>query len=216
MDISKIFLEEKLFENGFSELFELADEAHGAKLPSHIFIHSKVSLDQAFFDGTRLSELRPSPSPTHSPYISLESDGNIVSKQMYNAKTYHGDSRSTEVSSNHSDELTSPNSNGVCISSNAHYSKVLTTLAAASLPIILIVKIDNEFVLNINGVVPPQAYLDDSEIAALLEIYRCGDGEWYSEQPFTIGSIIDSTLTGIGADFSVTRFPGESTDDYLI
>ena len=28
MDISKIFLEEKLFENGFSELIKSADEAH--------------------------------------------------------------------------------------------------------------------------------------------------------------------------------------------
>ena len=217
MDISKIFLEEKLFENGFSELIKSADEAQSAKLPSHISIHSEVSLDKAFSVGTRSSELHPSLTPSRSPYILLGNDGNIVSKQMYNSKTYHGDSRSTEVSSNRSDELTSPNSNRVCSSSNAQCSKVLTTSAETSSFIILIVRIDNEFVLNINGVVSPQEYLDDPDIAALLEIYRCGVAEWYSEQQFSIGSIIDSdTLTGLGVDFSVTRFPRESTDDYLV
>ena len=51
MDISKIFLEEKLLENGFSELIKSADEAQNAQLPSHISIHSEVSLDQAFSMG---------------------------------------------------------------------------------------------------------------------------------------------------------------------
>ena len=214
MDISKIFLEKKLFENGFSELIKSADEAQDAQLPSHISIHSEVSLDQAFFDGTRLSELHPSPSPTHSPYILLGDDGNIVSKQMYNSKTYHGDGRSPEASS--CEELTSPSSTGVYTTSNALCSNALTTLTDASFHII-IVKVNNEFILNVNGVVSPQEYLDDLDITALLEIYRCGVAEWYSPQCLTIESIIDSnTLTDDGADFNVTRFPRESTNDYLV
>ena len=57
MDISKIFLEEKPFENGFSELIKSADEAQGAKPPSHISLQSEASLNEAYSDGTRLSEL---------------------------------------------------------------------------------------------------------------------------------------------------------------
>ena len=50
MDISKIFLEEIFFENGFPELIKSADEAQGAKLPLHISLQSEVSLDKAFHD----------------------------------------------------------------------------------------------------------------------------------------------------------------------
>ena len=65
MDISKIFLEEKLFENGFSELIKSADEAQGAKPPSYISLQSEVSLNEAYSDGTRLSELSHSRQSSH-------------------------------------------------------------------------------------------------------------------------------------------------------
>ena len=65
MDISKIFLEEKLFENGFSKLIKSADEAQGAKPPSHISLQSEASLNEAYSDGTRLSELSHSRQSLH-------------------------------------------------------------------------------------------------------------------------------------------------------
>ena len=68
MDTSKIFLEEKLFENGFSELIKSADEAQGAKLPLRISLQLEVSIDKAFSDGTRLSELS---HPRQSSHLTL-------------------------------------------------------------------------------------------------------------------------------------------------
>lgn len=93
---------------------------------------------------------------------------------------------------------------------------MLTTLAAASLPIILIVRAKNEFILNVNGVLAQQKNLDDFDITALLEIYRCGVAEWYSPESFTIRSIGSDTLSKVGADYGITRFHQEPIDNYLI
>ena len=210
MDISKIFLEEKLFENGFSELIISADEAQGAKLPLHISLQSEVSLDKAFPDGTRLSELshfRQSSHPTlytetikdshtqksHSKTVGVESCYNEDNFEIKLIPKFTSNSPSNSESSTATEDRT------------------------ASLPIIVIVRVKNEFILNVNGVVSPQEHLEDSDIAALLEIYRCGAAQWCSVETFSIGSNIGSgRLEGLGKRFGVYRFPKEPIDNYLL
>ena len=96
-------------------------------------------------------------------------------------------------------------------------SSTATEDSTASLPIIVIVRVKNEFILNVNGVVSPQEHLDDSDIAALLEIYRCGAARWFSVETFSINSNIGSgRLEGLGKRFGVYRFPKEPIDSYLL
>ena len=96
-------------------------------------------------------------------------------------------------------------------------SSTATEDRTPSLPIIVIVRVKNEFILNVNRVVSPQEYLDDSDIAALLEIYRCGAAQWCSVETFSISSSIGSgRLEGLGKRFGVYRFPKEPIESYLL
>ena len=209
MDISKIFLEEKLFENGFSELIISADEAQGAKLPLHISLQSEVSLDKAFPDGTRLSELSHSRQSSH-PTLYTE-----TIKDSHTQKS-HSKIVGVESSYKASSEITLESKFTSNSPSNSE-SSTATEDKTPSLPIIVIVRVKNEFILNVNGVVSPQEYLDDSDIAALSEIYRCGDAEWYSPEPFSISSnICSGRLEGLGKRFGVFRFHKEPIDNYLL
>ena len=180
MDICKIFLEEKLFENRFSKLIKSADEAQGAKPPLHISLQSEVSIDKTFSDGTRLSELS---HPRQSSHFTLYAETIKDSPtQKSHSKTVGVDSCFNE--DNFEIKLALSNSPSNSESSTA------TEDRTASLPIIVIGRVKNEFILNVNGVVSPQEYLDDSDIAALLENYWCGAAQWCSVETFSISSNI--------------------------
>ena len=106
-------------------------------------------------------------------------------------------------------------------SSSNSESSTATEDRTPSLPIIVIVRVKNEFIMNVNGVVDvleeTQEHLDDSDIAALLEIYRCGAAQWCSVETFSISSNIGSgRLEGLGKLFGVYRFPKEPIDSYLL
>ena len=207
MDISKIFLEEKLFENGFSELIESADEAQGAKSPLHISLQSEVSIYKASSVRTRLSELSHSRQSSHLTQKIKDSH-----TQNFHTKTVGVDSWYNEANS----EIKLASKSTSSSPSNSE-SSTATEDKTASLPIIVIVRVKNEFILNVNGIVSPQEHLDDSDIAALLEIYRCGAAQWCSVETFSISSNVGSgRLEGLGKRFGVFRFPKEPIETYLL
>ena len=142
MDISKRILEGKLFENGFSELIKSADEAQGAKPPSHISLQSEVSLNEAYSDGTRLSELSHSRQSSHlTLYAETIKDSPT---QKFHSKTVGVDSCYNE--DNFEIKLTPKFTSN---SPSNSESSTATEDRTASLPIIVIVRVKNEFILNV-------------------------------------------------------------------